>query len=343
MTIRRTGSIYRILHNAAYTNAGVDADDWLPNKLLNDAADPAALWADYLTNDGAGDLLEDGLSILTTSGSLMTPYGLFEVIAAGSLDQSKVDFAIAFLNAIGNMSGGALADMANDLTGPLGDLADLLSQLPEALRNPLDMPTPFEPILPEWLTPAQNAFGDAPTQASPIIIDIDGANGVEATTFNAATTTTFFDIDNDGFVEQTAWVGAGDGLLARDLDDSGTIDSAAELFGSATVDGFALLAAMDTNGDLRIDAQDADFDELLIWVDANADAVSQGSELQALSYWNIASISLDAVTAGSGTINGNPVSHTSTVTLTNGTTQAAADVWFVHDNANTALCWRLYP
>jgi hypothetical protein len=41
----------------------------------------------------------------------------------------------------------------------------------------------------------------------------------------------FFDIDGDGFAEETAWVDADDGLLLMDRDGDGLINDVSELFG----------------------------------------------------------------------------------------------------------------
>lgn len=188
--------------------------------------------------------------------------------------------------------------------------------------------------LPDWLDGPLGLFGDAETQGSPLTVDLD-SDGIELTTFNATTTSTFFDIDGDGFAEQTAWVSADDGLLVRDLDSSGTIDSVDELFGSPTVDGFAKLALLDDNGDSVVDQYDDAWSSLRIWKDANGDAVTQDGELLTLSSLNIVSIDLAGVTASTSTINGNPISHTSTFKYANGSTAAIVDAWFVHDNVNT--------
>lgn len=213
---------------------------------------------------------------------------------------------------------------------------DELEGAPASLAYDPEEPagTPLNAEIPNWLPDVYGPFQDSQQQASPLIIDLDN-DGVEATAFNASTTTTFFDVDNDGFREQTAWVEADDGLLARDLNNNGVIDDSSELFGSATVDGFALLAVLDTNGDHVIDANDADFSDLVIWKDTNGDAYTQDGELQSLDYWGITSISLAGIAEGSGTINGNPVSHSSTVTITSGATRSIKDVWFVHDNVNS--------
>jgi Ca2+-binding RTX toxin-like protein len=191
----------------------------------------------------------------------------------------------------------------------------------------------FMPRLPDWVPDVLGPFDGAKPLGSPLIVDLDG-DGVEATTFNPETTDTFFDLNNDGFAEQTAWVGAHDGLLVRDLDESGTIDNATELFGSTTVDGFALLAELDSNGDLFIDANDETWNDLLIWKDADGDAITDGGELQTLAYHNITSISLAGVTSSTSAVGGNPISHTSTVTKS-GSSAAIADVWFVHEHMNT--------
>ena len=46
----------------------------------------------------------------------------------------------------------------------------------------------------------------------PLVLDLDGG-GVGLIPFDQSTA--FFDVDNDGSVEHTGWVAAGDGLLVR--------------------------------------------------------------------------------------------------------------------------------
>lgn len=190
------------------------------------------------------------------------------------------------------------------------------------------------PQLPDWVGDALSPFEDAKTTGSPLAVDLD-SDGIELTAFNASTTRTFFDIDGDGFAEQTAWVAADDGLLVRDVNQNGTIDDVTELFGSPTIDGFALLAELDSNGDLFIDASDEDWGDLRIWQDLNGDAITQDGELLTLASLDIVSISLLDVAASSSTINGNPISHASTFKYSDGSTDAIVDAWFVHDNINT--------
>lgn len=177
-------------------------------------------------------------------------------------------------------------------------------------------------------------FEESPDIHSPLVLDLDG-DGVELTEFDPETTETFFDIDNDNFIEQTAWVHSDDGLLARDLDNSGSIESSAELFGSADVDGFAQLAELDDNGDHVVNQYDSAWSELVVWRDANGDAVTQDGELHSLASLNIISFDLAGVAQSNGSIAGNPVSHVSTYTLAGGTERSIVDAWFVHDNVRT--------
>lgn len=217
---------------------------------------------------------------------------------------------------------------------------------PDYIDNPPSEPT-FWPLLgvpdsfpeinpapkPQWSPSPQAVWANSPSTSSPLVLDLDG-DGVELTAFNSTITTTFFDIDNDGFAEQTAWLSSHDGLLARDLNENGTIDSASELFGSSTVDGFSILQALDSNGDHWIDQYDAAWSELRIWKD-NGNAFTESGELVTLSSLNIVGIDLAGVSPGYGAINGNPISHTSTFKYSSGATGAIVDAWFVHDNMNS--------
>ncbi|MHC2424237.1 Ca2+-binding RTX toxin-like protein [Bradyrhizobium elkanii] len=214
-------------------------------------------------------------------------------------------------------------NMLSPLLGPKGQL-DIFPDLDPAH------------LLPEWLPDARVPYNDAKPQASPLVIDLSSTHsGVQLTTFNAGTTETFFDITGSGFAVQTAWVSGNTGLLARDINSNGEIDNVSELFGSPTVDGFAKLAVLDSNHDLRIDTNDAAWGDLVVWTDTNGDAVTQSGELHSLGSLGIASIDLAGLAASTSTISGNPISHTSKVTFTGGATATIADAWFVHDPANS--------
>jgi len=96
------------------------------------------------------------------------------------------------------------------------------------------------------------------------------------------------------------WPTAATPWIALDRNGDGAIDSGAELFGSNTVlpdgttarNGFLALAALDANGDRRIDARDPGFASLVLWADRDGDRRTAAGELAPLSA-SIVSISLD--------------------------------------------------
>ena len=98
-------------------------------------------------------------------------------------------------------------------------------------------------------------------------------------------------LDVDGTAEQTAWTAAGDRLafLAMDRNGNGTIDNGSELFGNKTTptdhNGFEALATLSGNRGRKgyIDAEDALYAKLLLWVDANHNGVSEPEELTPFS------------------------------------------------------------
>jgi len=125
-----------------------------------------------------------------------------------------------------------------------------------------------------------------PVRSDPIILDLDN-DGVYSKSIEDGI---HFDFEGDGFKEKTAWVDNGDGLLVRDIDGNGNIDSAKELFSDETImkdgsiasSGFAALADIDDNKDGLINKSDASFADLKIWKDLNNDGISQAEELFSL-------------------------------------------------------------
>ncbi len=115
-----------------------------------------------------------------------------------------------------------------------------------------------------------------------------------------------FDLTNTGHPIQIAWTASGsaNGWLALDRNHNGKIENGGELFGNyasqtscADPNGFLALAMFDQavnggNGDGIIDKRDAIWSQLLVWIDANHDGVSQASELFGLDALGIHSITL---------------------------------------------------
>ena len=175
-------------------------------------------------------------------------------------------------------------------------------------------------------------FINALTEASPLVLDLDG-DGIELINLESDESV-FWDGDEDGVLEESGWVGSDDGLLALDLNNNGRIDNQKELFGNATQDGFSVLAQYDSNNDGVIDAKDPIFARLRVWRDSNSDAATDAGELIALSDLGILSISA-AGAASNETIAGNRISHTAKYTLSDGTTRSIVDAWFRYDDVVT--------
>ena len=74
-----------------------------------------------------------------------------------------------------------------------------------------------------------------------------------------------FDLDSNGKAEQVSFVGSGSGFLALDKNGNGAIDNGSELFGTQSGNGFADLAAYDSDGNQWIDENDAVYSKLRIW------------------------------------------------------------------------------
>lgn len=124
----------------------------------------------------------------------------------------------------------------------------------------------------------------------PVTLDLDG-NGVQTT---GLTKTAAFDVDDSGFLKNTAWLNGGDGFLTLDRNLNGQIDSGRELFSNGTLAlgarGLAGMRWIDANYDGRIDAADPVWDELQVWRDANGDGAEGAGEKLRLSALGITTL-----------------------------------------------------
>jgi hypothetical protein len=163
------------------------------------------------------------------------------------------------------------------------------------------------------------------------VLDLTG-QGISLAPLDASSP--YFDLRGEGFANKTGWVGPSAGLLCLP-DANGQVTSGLQLFGTAggSANGFAALAAYDTNGDGVIDQNDAVFAQLRVWVDSNSDGHVDPGELLSLSQLGIVSISLHAAAADEK-IAGNSVNLLGSYTLADGTQRTIADVWF-----NTSLTY----
>ncbi|MBK8480150.1 MAG: hypothetical protein IPL40_03075 [Proteobacteria bacterium] len=145
----------------------------------------------------------------------------------------------------------------------------------------------------------------------PLIVDLDGDGLAEGAAPRAT-----FDLLGSGRPQQVRWVGPRDAFLVIDRNDDGRINAVQELFGDVgrcgngrCRDGFAALAELDREvnggtGDGLVDAQDAGFGGLKLWLDANGDGRTQAGELQTLAEHGISALPLQAAFAPQGIAQG---------------------------------------
>jgi Ca2+-binding RTX toxin-like protein len=198
----------------------------------------------------------------------------------------------------------------------------------------------------------------------PLVLDLNG-DGINLIDVNNGI---HFDFAGDQFAELTGWAAADDGFLVLDKNGNGTIDNIGEMFGNpiwdpkesiqtgnATIDGFAALAALDTNQDGKIDTSDAQFAKLQVWQDLNQNGITDPGELKTLAELGIVSIDLQATSTnvgatgnetsdiGTATQIGNIITATSTYTNADGSTGVIADVSFERETASTVYTGDFVP
>lgn len=235
------------------------------------------------------------------------------------------------------------------------------------LNDPNDFPTLDSQPVPGWIPQSMDPVDDTPGVQGgqgmgfgggldPLVFDLDD-DGIELV--SVENSGVHFDFWGDGFAEATGWVGPDDGMLVLDMDESGSIDNVAELFGSnyplnyiaqddwaqfiGEEHGFARLAGYDSNEDGMISALDDVWSELRIWQDANTNGAVDDGELLTLSGLGVASIDVSNYILdsyyGNGlfgrVIEGNTVTHSGSFTMTDSSTREVADAWLATDLRNT--------
>ncbi|NEX21184.1 hypothetical protein G3480_12810 [Thiorhodococcus mannitoliphagus] len=158
----------------------------------------------------------------------------------------------------------------------------------------------------------------------PLALDL-GGRGLQTTGLDAAVA---FDLDGDGKLDQMSTVAGDTWFLALDWSQNGRIDDGTELFGdqNGAANGFDALAKYDSNGDERIDANDAVFDQLrLLQIRGDGTQVTQ-----TLEQGNVTSIELGYQNTRKALNVYDQVAQTSSFTLKDGSRGEAADLLLGH-------------
>jgi iron-regulated protein frpA len=134
-----------------------------------------------------------------------------------------------------------------------------------------------------------------PLRLDPLSLDLNGDGKIGTLPLARGV---HFDMDNSGFAEKLSWIAPEDGLLVNLADGATRVSNGSQLLGNETrlpsgelaADGFEALAALDDNGDGKVDAQDAAFAHLRVWQDKNSDGIASADELFTLESLGIFSL-----------------------------------------------------
>ena len=183
----------------------------------------------------------------------------------------------------------------------------------------------------------------AESQSSPLVVDLDG-DGIETLGSGVGI---YFDHDNNGFSEDTGWVGKDDGLLVRDINGNGQIDNGTELFGNNTLlsngekakNGFEALKELDSNNDNVFDQNDAAWNEVKVWKDGNSNGIVDDGELLTMEQAGITGVDLNYVDHNyrddHSDEHGNTCKQESTFSKADGSTGQVSDIWFDRNTADS--------
>lgn len=205
-----------------------------------------------------------------------------------------------------------------------------LVNFPDTIANPSHFADEFNQVFGEIIHMNygyMNGYSEYPFMlkhqgTNPMAIDLDG-QGIETIDINNSQI--YFDVDNDGFREQTGWISKNEAILAIDKNGNDKIDNQSEMFGSTEKTGFEELKELDTNGDGIIDSKDADFNKIRVWQDLNENGVTDDGELKTATETGIQSISLNS-SKMSEINNNNIITEKATITYTDGSQKNLYDV-----------------
>lgn len=295
------------------------------DSFLNSSQDLTISLADFVTKNKNGTLKNSDISnLLYTTSTTLAKF----CILIGK-KHPAIFAAVGFFGAVNYITEQTeRKELANEKF--VSDLMDsILSEYP----NVDGMYGPDSSLILGFICPLDGpGKGDSENIISPIVIDLD-RDGIETTSVRDGV---FFDHNNDGFSERSAWVSPDDGLLVLDKNGNGIIDSGGELFGNNSElnngtlakNGYEALKEFDINKDNIIDAKDSIWEDLKIWKDVNSDAKTNSSELLSMEEAEIKSISLNYRNSNHIDQYENKHKQVSSVIYSDGAEGVSTDVWF---------------
>ncbi|MBX3022207.1 MAG: hypothetical protein KF799_11080 [Bdellovibrionales bacterium] len=194
-------------------------------------------------------------------------------------------------------------------------------------------------------TPVEEAADEfCDTKASPLVIHLnsnpEAPKPIKLSPQASGVLFPLLGVLNDYEDVQISWFTNTDyGMLALP-NARGMVESIDDLFGNATLgpdgdiadDGYAALAKYDDNKDGRIDAADAVFKHLRIWIDSRRDGVGEARELMSLRQARIEYIDLEYSNDYAETDrHGNETKMKSVVGRSDGSLDLIFDLWFAFD------------
>ncbi|MBR8182511.1 S-layer family protein [Burkholderia ambifaria] len=168
----------------------------------------------------------------------------------------------------------------------------------------------------------------------PIILNL---NGDAVQTTSLASSSTHFDMLNDGRKVQTAWGTAGEGYLVYDPSDPNSATAVTQ--DNQLVGGFGALQSLaqqvDGVGHGTLTASDALWNSLKVWVDTTGTGQFQRGQLMSLDQLGITSLNLDGEQVNRDS-NGNQILVDSSFTRADGSTGDVAGVSLMNNPNATA-------
>jgi Ca2+-binding RTX toxin-like protein len=272
---------------------------------------------------------------------------LSDMVDSNHLATKASEIPVGYDHAPSLIGNDLLQEIVQSGDGKSENLKQLFDDYGWILDNPSVVGDALKDLLPKCLVPAvgmQQGNGGVMFPAGngggaePLVLDLNG-DGAHASRLGYGAgqrSHTYFDMDNDGFAERTAWATGGDGLLALDKNGNGKIDNQSELFGNTATyaNGFLNLKQYDSNADNKITSVDAQFANLRVWVDADSDGQTDAGELKTLASLGITQINLNATLLTNTFDNENEVGATGTFVM-GGVTRQVSDIWFRVDQTST--------